>query len=185
MATIEVLSPVDAAPPAPAFALAPRIGVPAGARLTLVCNGKPKAREVLSFIAEELAAQIDLGAVETFFKPTAAFPITAEEGAEIARRSDFAITALGDCGACSACSLHDALQLERLGVPSTVVITDVFQRPVASFSRSLGVEAYHSIVLPHPVSSRSDARLRELAREAAPSVRDQLTEPVGLVAAAP
>ncbi|MHB1808526.1 MAG: UGSC family (seleno)protein [Solirubrobacteraceae bacterium] len=185
MTRIEVLSPVASAEPVPALALAPRTASPLHhAHLTLISNGKPRARELLTCIAEELGALIDLGEVEVFSKPTAAFPISVSEARAIAERSDLAIAALGDCGACSACSLHDAVQLERLGVPATVVITDVFQRTIASFSRTLGVEGYHSVVLPHPVSSRSDARLRELARESVLTVRDQLVAPARLSVAA-
>lgn len=184
MPRIEVLSPVPAAEPVAPVALAPRQAIPAGAHLTLICNGKPKAREILSFMAQELGETMSLGEVEIFSKPTAAFPITDQQARELAQRSDLVIAALGDCGACSACSLHDAIQMERLGVPATVVITDVFQRTVASFSRTLGVEGYHSVVLPHPVSSRSEERLRRLARESAQTAHDQLVGSALVLAAA-
>jgi hypothetical protein len=184
MPTIEVLTPVTRTAPAPRMTLAPRGALPDGAHLTLVSNGKPKARELLELLADELRGWLDIGEVELFSKPTAAFPIEPAAARELAGRSHAVIAAIGDCGACSACSLHDAIQFERLGVPATVLITDVFLRTVASFSRTLGADGYHSVVLPHPVSSRSRERLSRLVHEAAPVARDQLIAPVGALSPA-
>lgn len=179
MSTITVLSPVDEAPeraPEPTT-LATRGPVPEGARMTLISNGKPKAREILELVAEALRAWLPIGEAEVFCKPGASAPIAPDEAAAIAARSDLVLTGLGDCGACSACSLHDAVQLERLGVPATVLITEPFQRPIAAFAASLGTPDYQTVVLPHPVSSRSMEVLRRIAREVAPTARDQLAAP--------
>jgi hypothetical protein len=183
MSTITVLAPVDDADePAPqTLSPAPRKRLPEGARITLISNGKPKARELLELVAEELRAWIPLGDVVHFAKPGASAPITPDEAEAIAGRSDLVMTGLGDCGACSACSLHDAVQLERLGVPATVLITEPFQRPIAAFAAGLGMPDYQTVVLPHPVSSRDVGFLRRIAADAAPVARDQLA-PQALVA---
>ena len=76
------------------------------------------------------------------------------EAAELAATSDLVITGLGDCGACSVCSVGDALRMELAGVPSTVVISDVFVGHVASFAASQGFPAYRTVAVPHPVSSK-------------------------------
>jgi hypothetical protein len=177
MSLIEVLSPVRSDDEAPRAPLAPRVELPSGAHLTLIANGKPKAIEILEMLAEELRAWLSIGEVELYSKASAGRPLEADVARDLASRSDLAIAALGDCGACSACSLHDAIQLERLGVPATVVITDVFQRSTAAHMRTLGLVSYHTVVLPHPVATRSNDRIRQLVRDAAPGARDQLTVP--------
>jgi hypothetical protein len=179
---IDVLVPVKpSAPPAP-VTLAPRDALPEHARLTLISNGKPKAREILELLAEELREPLGIGSVELVAKPGASLTLPPEQAREIADSSDLVITGLGDCGACSACSLHDAVQLERLGVRATVVITEVFTQTIARFSATLGVPGYPTVVVPHPVSSRELDRLRRMAADAAPSARDRLAGAVPALA---
>ena len=177
MTAIQVLSPCETAPVPQPLTLAPRGELPARARLTLICNGKAKAREVLEMLTDELRGALSIGAVELHSKPSAGIPLPADVAAELAQRSDLVVTALGDCGACSAASLHDALQFERHGVPATVVITDIFQRSVAAHARELGAEGYHTVVLPHPMSTRADERIRRCVRDAAAAAVEQLTAP--------
>ena len=173
--TIRVHSPVVPSAPASPVELAPRTAVVEGARLLLVDNGKPRARDLLGMLAEELQRLLPVGSVEMVSKPSAASPLADEEAAEIAKRVDLVITGLGDCGACSACSLHDALLFERAGVPATVLITDVFVSHVARFAVNLGAPGYHSLVVPHPAATKTDDQLGQLALSVAPAARDQLS----------
>ena len=179
--TIQVHRPVVPSPPAVPVELAPRTGVAEGARLLLVDNGKPRARDLLGMLAEELQRLLPIGSVELVSKPSAASPLADEEAAEIATRVDLVVTGLGDCGACSACSLHDALLFERAGVPATVLITDVFVAHVARFAVNLGAPGYHNLVVPHPAATKSDDELRRLARSVTSAARDQLA-PQGALA---
>jgi hypothetical protein len=177
MSMIEIISPVGSIEEPSPISLAPRGEVPEGAHLTLIANGKPRAVEILELLAEELGAWLPIGEVEIYRKSSAGRPLEAEVARDLATRADLVIAALGDCGACSACSLHDAVQMELLGIPATVVITDVFQRSTAAHTRTLGLDSYHTVVLPHPVSTRSENRIRQLVHDAAPAARDQLTVP--------
>ena len=178
MTTIQVLSPARSVAEAVPVTLAERVAPSASTRLTLIDNGKAKGREILEMLAQELRALMPIGTVEVFAKTTGAgAPLPADVAAAIAARSDLVITAIGDCGACSACSLHDAIQMELHGVPATVLITDVFQRSVAAHAHALGADGYHTVVLPHPVSSRSDERLRTLVHGVALTAFEQLTVP--------
>ena len=63
--------------------------------------------------------------------------------------------------------MHDAVQLERLGVAATVIITEPFEALAAAFSATLGMPGYPVVVLPHPVSSKDDETLNALGRAAA------------------
>jgi hypothetical protein len=173
--TIRVHRPVVPSAPAAPVELAPRAGVPEGARLLLVDNGKPRARDLLGMLGEEVQRLLPIGSVEMVSKPSAASPLSDEEAAEIAKRVDLVVTGLGDCGACSACSLHDALLFERAGVPATVLITDAFVSHVARFAANLGAPGYHSLVVPHPAATKTDEQLRHLALSVAPAAREQLS----------
>jgi hypothetical protein len=145
-----------------------------GARLVLIDNGKPKARELLAFLADELRARCAIREVEVVTKTAAGHPLEDERAAQIAPEADLVIAGLGDCGACSACSLRDAITFEKLGVPATVVITDAFVAHCARFADTLGIPGYHTLVVPHPVSSKSDEHLRRLAAGIADAAAAQL-----------
>lgn len=174
MATIELVSPElqDAPPPAGLRPAARRVLGP-DTRLVLVDNGKPRAKELLTLIAERLRDG-GFANVRVLSKPSASAVLDDAQVAELARSADAVIAGLGDCGACSACSLADAIRVENVGVPATVVISDVFVAHVASFAKTLGMPGYHSAVVPHPVSSKNDEQLRRFAAEVAPVVRRQL-----------
>jgi hypothetical protein len=70
--------------------------------------------------------------------------------------------------------LHDALQLEALGVPAAVVVTEPFTVLVGSFARTLGAPGYPPMVVPHPISSKDDEHLRKMADGVADAVAAQL-----------
>jgi hypothetical protein len=170
MALVTVYRPVADEPAEKPAAPAPRRGLD-GARLVLIDNGKPNARELLSL----LASQLPVARVEVVTKSAAGHPLEDDEAAAIAKRADVAITGLGDCGACSACSLRDAVAFERLGVPATVVITDAFVGHVARFADALGLPGYPALVVPHPVSSKDHEHLARLAAGLAGAAAAQLT----------
>jgi len=163
MSELKVLRP-DARPSTDITRLvaAPR-GPLAGARLTVIDNGKPRAGELLVGIGQHLIEQYGVASVTKFSKPSASRPITDEQVAELAASADIFLTGLGDCGGCSACSLQDALLMERAGRPATVVISEPFQGRIASYSAKLGAPGYAVTVVPHPVSSRSEEYLADLA----------------------
>lgn len=175
MSRIELLVPVFDEPSPDVGTPAPRRTLEPGAQLTLIDNGKPKARQLLLLIAEGLREGLSFGEIVFYSKGSASRVIDEAEAAELAAASGAVIAGLGDCGACSACSVGDALRMELAGVPSTVVISDVFVGHVASFAGSLGFPGYHSVVVPHPVSSKSDDQLAGFARLVVDQVAEQLT----------
>lgn len=176
MATIQLVNPMVAEEPPPAnLTMAPRHAPRDGAHLTLIDNGKPRGRELMVMIADLLRQRFPIGEVEVFAKGSASRVIDEDEIAAIAGRADLVIAGLGDCGACSACSLGDALKMEGAGVPSTVLISDVFVSHIASFSVTMGMPGYHTAVVPHPVSSKDDATLQRFAESVVDQVAVQLT----------
>ena len=151
----------------PAASMARRRVPPGGFRITLLNNGKPKTVPLLTYVADEIARRYPVASVVVYSKPSAAFTIDDVTARAMAASSDLVIAGLGDCGSCSACSLQDALQLERLGVPASVVITDAFIDVCGRVAMRLGFEGYQPVIVPHPAATRPDAWLRDQAQLAA------------------
>jgi hypothetical protein len=59
--------------------------------------------------------------------------------------------------------LHDAIALEKAGVPTVAVITSAFVDAAALMARVCGMPRYEFAVVEHPISS---AKVDELANKA-------------------
>ena len=147
------------------FALAQRRPL-AGARLAVINNGKPRAAELLGAIGSHLVQRHGLASCTVIDKPGASQTITEDQVREIAASADAVLTGLGDCGGCSACSLQDALLMERAGLPATVIVSEPFQGRVQAYAAKLGIPGYGVVVIPHPVSSRPAEFLAGVAAHA-------------------
>ena len=79
-----------------------------------------------------------------------------------------------------SCSVHDAVRLERLGIPTAAVGTEPFVDEALEQARLLGMPAYRMTLIPHPVQLLTTAELHELADAALPGILARL-----LVAADP
>ncbi|EED35999.1 hypothetical protein NOR51B_1947 [Luminiphilus syltensis NOR5-1B] len=172
---IELVVPVlmDEPPPA-GLQPAARRAFTKPIRVALIDNGKPKARELLEAICKALNTHIPVASSRLIAKGSASRVIDDEEVEAISAQADVVITGLGDCGACSACSLGDAVKMEAAGIPATVVITDVFTRHIASFATTLGMPGYHAAVVPHPIYAKDAETLSQIAQELAAVVATQL-----------
>jgi hypothetical protein len=135
--------------------LAPRTVPAAPVRVTIIDNGKPRTVELLTHIAEGFARRLGAIQVTAYFKGAASRVIDEHEVNEIASTTDVALTGIGDCGACSANSLADALRMESAGVPSTLVLTEPFSGHISRWAATLGVPGYPFVSVPHPVSSKA------------------------------
>ena len=176
MTMIQLVDPtLPDEPPPVGRKLAPRRSLGPSTRLTLVDNGKPRARELLQLIADGLKVRCGLEAIRIVSKGIASRVLDDAEVADIAATSDVVIAGLGDCGACSACSLADALRMEDAGVPSTVLISDVFTGHVAAFAATMGMPGYHCAVVPHPVSTKDSAQLAGFAAAVTGQIAAQLS----------
>jgi hypothetical protein len=96
MAPITVLRPDFSEPLAEPKPLAPRTTPGEPFVLGLIDNGKPKARELLGFIADELRSRGHDLEVELLSKPGAGKTITADDATRMAARCHLVITGLGD-----------------------------------------------------------------------------------------
>lgn len=96
MGQITVLRPDLPAPAQETFEPAPRGALPEHPAIGLVDNGKPHAKELLELLAGELRARLGDGEVVLLRKPSAAYPISVEQAADMAARAHLVITGVGD-----------------------------------------------------------------------------------------
>jgi hypothetical protein len=178
MSKIQVYRPVLTDSTLPPAQIAPRNSGADGFRITLVNNGKPRTSELLTYMAEALGRRFTVTELHLHSKPSAGSPLDDALADRIAAASDLVITGLGDCGACSSCSLIDALMMEQRGIPASVVITDPFVDVCSRVSQRMGYAGYRPIMIPHPAASRDDIWLREWAERSVPILIENLLSPV-------
>ena len=73
------------------------------------------------------------------------------------------------------CSVHDTIELEKRGIPATVVITQAFRNACLFQFRGKGMEGHSYIELPHPISNLKPAEMRALTLQYVDEVVRQLT----------
>ncbi len=72
------------------------------------------------------------------------------------------------------CSVHDTVEFEKRGVPSTTVITEAF-RTAADFQfKGKGMEGHPYVKLPHPVSNLSPDEMKSVTLGFVDEVAGQL-----------
>jgi hypothetical protein len=64
----------------------------------------------------------------------------------------------------------DGILLEKVGVPSAAIVTDVFEVTGRAMAEQWGVPYYRFLAMPHPIANLSEAQLDQRAREIAPEV---------------
>ena len=96
MATITVYEPTGPTIDLGALKYATRGELEDGLDVTLVNNGKPRAKELLQFLGEERKKDLPIRSVDVFSKTSAGKPLTGDEAQVIAARSHLVITGVGD-----------------------------------------------------------------------------------------
>jgi hypothetical protein len=66
--------------------------------------------------------------------------------------------------------LHNATELERLGVPAVVLCTEPFDNTARSMARRRGFPNYRYVLVEHPLSSARPEGIMARARKALPEV---------------
>ena len=70
----------------------------------------------------------------------------------------------------------DGILLERTGVPSASIVTDVFEVTGRAMAEQWGQPYYKFLVMPHPIANLTESELDQRARELAPQVVKLLLE---------
>jgi hypothetical protein len=138
---------------AAATPLAPRVSTLEGLRLGILDNSKWNANKLLRGSLERLQAGHRLAAANYYVKHSFSKDAAPELIAQIAAECDIVLTAIGDCGSCCSCCLRDGIALEKLGIPSAVIITTEFLRETELTRAALGMPGLTPVVVDHPISS--------------------------------
>ena len=73
------------------------------------------------------------------------------------------------------CSVHDTIELEKRGIPATVIITQAFTNACVFQFKGKGMEGHPYVELPHPISNLKPEEMRELTLKYVDQVVKQLT----------
>jgi hypothetical protein len=162
----------DSAPGPEAATLAPSPKSLAGLRIAVLDNGKPNADVVMGAAAEALARRTGATvALVTKKGPrgasaNAAVPCDADVFAEVVEAADLVITGAADCGSCTAYSVTDAIEFEKVGRPAVVATTTHFETVARTLSSSFGLPDTRLLVLPHPIGGTDEPTLERWAEAA-------------------
>lgn len=124
-----------------------------GLRLGILDNSKWNANKLLRGAAAALALDIDFAQVNYYVKHSFSKDAAPELIERIAAENDVVLTAIGDCGSCCSACVRDSIALEKLGIPSAVIITTEFVRETELTRQALGMKTLEPVVIAHPVSS--------------------------------
>ena len=64
----------------------------------------------------------------------------------------------------------DGIYLEKHGIPSASIVTDVFEKTGRAMAEQWGIPTYKFLMMPHPTANLTEAQLDQRAREIVPEV---------------
>jgi len=70
----------------------------------------------------------------------------------------------------------DGILLEKNGIPSASIVTDVFEVTGRAMAEQWGMPYYKFLAMPHPIANLTEAQLEQRAREIATQVAKLLLQ---------
>lgn len=141
-----------------------------GRRFGLLDNTKANAIGLLTQIATEMTSRYGTEPTDIYAKDYFGTPAKELLVKQLVADCDVVVTAIGDCGSCSAATVADGIMLERAGVPAVAVVSDAFLASARAMARVQGFPGYEFVAVRHPVASLDAAQLRQRALEVVPQV---------------
>jgi hypothetical protein len=171
MAALErLLDPTGSATPGADTTLAARPPSLRGLTVGLLDNTKANASALLSEIAVRLRERHDVGDPRRYVKDYFGTPVKEDLLKQIVDECDVVVTAVGDCGSCSAATVADGILLERAGVPAVSIISDSFRISGEAMAMLKGFPGYEFLMVRHPVASLDADELRDRVTDAMPAL---------------
>jgi hypothetical protein len=137
-----------------AFALAPRRGDLAGARVGLLINTKRNADLFLHEVGRLLREEHGAASVLARTKMAFAQPVSEDILKEL---------------------VSDGIMLERAGIPTAVICSDAFSASADAIAGLRGVPGYRYLTTRHPMAVLTPDEVRDRARQLLPQVVSMLT----------
>lgn len=150
--------------------LSPRPVSLAGLTVGLLDNTKTNATLLLDELGRELRDRYGAGDLRRYTKDYFGTPATQPLLDRIAAECDVVVTAVGDCGSCSAATVADGILLERAGVPTVSITSDSFLMTGAAMASVQGFAGFEFCAVEHPMASLSAEQVRERAASVLPDV---------------
>jgi thioesterase domain-containing protein len=66
--------------------------------------------------------------------------------------------------------LADGIVLERAGIPAVSLCTDAFRITAEAMANQMGFPGYQYVAVSHPIASRTEKEIDEMARDALPDI---------------
>jgi len=153
----------------PSITLSPSPPSLTGLRIAVLDNGKPNAMLVLTRLAETLSSRAGTKVSLVTKKgpqgmsANAAIPCDPDIFDRVVAEADLVITGMADCGSCTAYSVHDTIEFEKVGRPAVVVTTTRFEPIADTLASDFGLPGIRRLVLPHPVGGTDPDTLHQWA----------------------
>lgn len=163
-----LLDPTGAAEGASDGTLSPRPVSLKGLTVGLLDNTKPNSTLLLDEIAADLSRDYGIGEIKHYVKDYFGTPVKDELFQQIVSEVDIVITAVGDCGSCSAATVADGIMFERAGIPTVSITSDSFAMSGQAMASVQGFPGFQFVMVQHPVASLDAEHIRGRADQALP-----------------
>ena len=70
----------------------------------------------------------------------------------------------------------DGILLEKTGIPSASIVTDIFEKTGRAMAEQWGLPRYKFLAMPHPIANLTEAQLDQRAHEMAAEVAKLLLQ---------
>lgn len=150
--------------------LAPRPTSLRGLTVGLLDNTKVNATPLLQEIGDALTSRYGAGTTRIYTKDYFGTPVKDELLRQVIEECDVVVTAVGDCGSCSAATVADGVLFERAGIPAVSICSDSFGMSGAAMARLEGFPGFEFLTVEHPVASLDAEQIRQRAEKVIPGV---------------
>ena len=137
----------------------------------LFSNNKQNATEIQAVMGKELRYVFGVD-IRVYLKLNASVPAEPELVDQMVADCDAVITGSGDCGSCTAASVHDTRHLRARGLPVLMLGSSTFEGLARMQARSLGDPGIELCVVQHPIGGLSPDELEKRCIDAAAQAVD-------------
>jgi len=172
---VDVLMPYADSDTARVTPVSPRLPTVAGRTVGIINNSWHCMDLVAQELTKALYARYAVAEVVEV-KISAAQTVPPGELKHLAAACDAVVIGIGTCGSCSRWVLKDAMDLERLNVPTVSLFTKVFEPLAKAVRRHDGLPGLRLAILPHPLNPLPDEQIRAVAIGAVEEIVGSLTD---------